>query len=81
VSAHELFTKATINGWAFDLEVLAIAKRSGHEVAEVGVLWQDDERSKVNPLKDLWKVIKEAVTIKRNLRRGAYGVLAARLAS
>jgi dolichyl-phosphate beta-glucosyltransferase len=76
-SAHELFTKATINGWAFDLEVLAIAKRSGHEVAEVGVQWTDDARSKVNPLKDLWKVIKEAVTIKRNLRRGAYGVLAA----
>ena len=24
-----------------------------------------------------WKVVKEAVTIKRNLRRGAYGVLAA----
>ena len=31
---------------------------------------------KVNPLKDLWKVIREAVTIKRNLNRNAYGLLA-----
>jgi glycosyltransferase involved in cell wall biosynthesis len=75
-AAEDLFARATINGWAFDLEVLAIAKRSGHEVAEVGVFWQDDARSKVNPLKDLWKVIREAITIKRNLNRNAYGLLA-----
>ena len=75
-AAEELFSRATINGWAFDLEVLAIAKRMGLEVAEVGVQWQDDARSKVNPLKDLWKVIREAVTIKRNLNRNAYGLLA-----
>jgi dolichyl-phosphate beta-glucosyltransferase len=75
-AAEDLFSRATINGWAFDLEVLAIAKRMGHEVAEVGVFWQDDARSKVNPLKDLWKVIREAITIKRNLNRNAYGLLA-----
>ncbi len=74
-SADALFSRATINGWAFDLEVLAIAKRMGAQVAEVGVQWTDDKRSKVNPLKDLWKVVREAVTIKRNLRRGTYGLL------
>ncbi|MBE7448566.1 MAG: glycosyltransferase family 2 protein [Kofleriaceae bacterium] len=76
-AAHDLFTRATIDGWAFDLEVLAVAKRMGHEVAEVGVQWTDDRRSRVNPLKDLWKVVREAVTIKRNLRRNAYGLLGA----
>ncbi len=76
-AAHDLFTRATIDGWAFDLEVLAVAKRMGHEVAEVGVQWTDDRRSKVNPLKDLWKVVREAITIKRNLRRNAYGLLGA----
>ncbi|HVK73470.1 MAG TPA: dolichyl-phosphate beta-glucosyltransferase [Kofleriaceae bacterium] len=75
LAAHDLFARATIDGWAFDLEVLALAKRLGHEVAEVGVAWTDDRRSRVNPLKDLWKVVREAVTIKRNLRRGAYGPL------
>jgi len=74
-SAHTLFSRATIDGWAFDLEVLAIAKRMDLGVAEVGVQWQDDARSKVNPLKDLWKVIREAVTIKRNLHNQRYGQL------
>ena len=76
-AARNLFGRATINGWAFDLEVLALATRLGHPVAEVGVQWTDDRRSRVNPLKDLWKVIREAITIQRNLRRGTYGALPA----
>ena len=74
-SARNLFSVARIDGWAFDLEILALARRRGFEIEEVGVEWKDDKRSKVNPWKDLWKVIREAVTIKRNLRRGVYGNL------
>jgi glycosyltransferase involved in cell wall biosynthesis len=73
-AARATFGRATIDGWAFDLEVLALAKRMGFVVREVGVVWKDDKRSKVNPWKDLWKVIREAVTIKRNLRRNRYGL-------
>ncbi len=76
-AAVDLFSRAQIDGWAFDLEILAIARRQKLAIAEVGVQWQDDARSKVNPLEDLWKVIREAVTIKRNLNRNAYGVLGA----
>jgi dolichyl-phosphate beta-glucosyltransferase len=71
-AARNLFSSATINGWAFDLEILALAKRRGFLVEEVGVEWKDDARSKINPLKDLWKVIKEAMTIRRNLKNGVY---------
>ncbi len=71
-AARELFSIARIDGWAFDLEVLALARRRGFEIAEVGVEWQDDRRSRVNPLSDMWKVIREALTIRRNLRHGVY---------
>jgi dolichyl-phosphate beta-glucosyltransferase len=71
-AARDLFSRARINGWAFDLEVLALAKRRGWAIAEVGVAWTDDRRSRVNPLRDLWKVIKEALTIRKNLRTGVY---------
>jgi len=76
-AADALFGVARIDGWAFDLEILALARRAGLAIAEVGVAWSDDRRSRVNPVKDLWKVVREALTIRRNLRRGVYRVLPA----
>jgi len=76
-AARALFGVSRIDGWAFDLEILALARRTGFAIAEVGVEWTDDRRSRVNPLKDLWKVVREALTIRRNLRRGVYRVLPA----
>ncbi len=70
--ARDLFSRGKIDGWAFDLEILALARRRGFAIEEVGVEWKDDRRSRVNPLKDMWKVIKEAVTIRRNLKAGVY---------
>ncbi len=74
-AARDLFRRATIDGWAFDLEILAIARREGYQISEVGVEWSDDGRSRVNPLKDMWKVMNEAMTIRKNLRRGVYNTL------
>jgi len=71
-AARDLFGRAQISGWAFDLEILALAIRRGWTIQEVGVVWIDDRRSRVNPLLDLWKVIREALTIRRNLRTGVY---------
>jgi dolichyl-phosphate beta-glucosyltransferase len=71
-AARDLFRYGRIDGWAFDLEILALARRRGFAIAEVGVEWKDDGRSRVNPLKDMWKVIKEAMTIRRNLKSGVY---------
>jgi len=70
--ARDLFGRGQIDGWAFDLEILALARHAGYAIAEVGIEWTDDRRSRVNPLKDLWKVIREAMTIRKNLRHGVY---------
>jgi dolichyl-phosphate beta-glucosyltransferase len=76
-AARDLFRYGRIDGWAFDLEILALARRRGFAIAEIGVEWKDDGRSRVNPLKDMWKVIREALAIRRNLRRGVYESLPA----
>lgn len=76
-AARDLFRYGRIDGWAFDLEILALARRRGFSIAEIGVEWKDDGRSRVNPLKDMWKVIREALTIRKNLRRGVYESLPA----
>ena len=76
-AARALFGVARIDGWAFDLEILALARRTGFAIAEVGVEWTDDRRSRVSPLKDMWKVVRETMTIRKNLRRGVYRSLPA----
>ena len=78
-AAADLFSRATIDGWAFDLEILAIARRRGLPIEEVGIDWQNDDRSRVSPLRDMVRVIREAMTIRCNLARGTYGRLPARV--
>jgi glycosyltransferase involved in cell wall biosynthesis len=76
-SARALFSIARIDGWAFDLEILALAKRRGFEIAEVGVEWKDDRGTRINPVRDMFNVIREALTIRKNLKRGVYNQLPA----
>jgi dolichyl-phosphate beta-glucosyltransferase len=76
-AAQDLFARGRIDGWAFDLEILALARRRGYPIAEVAVTWADDKRSRVNPWRDMVNVVREALAIRRNLRSGVYGRLAA----
>src|SRR4051812_4738556 len=76
-AADDLFARGRIDGWAFDLEILALARRRGFAIAEVAVTWTDDKRSRVSPLRDMVKVVRETLAIRRNLRSGVYGQLAA----
>lgn len=74
-AAEAIFTRTLIDGWAFDLEVLALARRMGYSIAEVGVSWSDDPRSKINPIRDAINVVRELLVIRANFRGGVYGRL------
>jgi glycosyltransferase involved in cell wall biosynthesis len=74
-AAAALFGRARIDGWAFDLEVLALAHRMNLRVREVGITWRDDARSRVNPVSDFFKVLREWRAIRSNFHRDAYGYL------
>ncbi len=45
--ARELFARSAIDGFAFDLEVLGLAARAGHRIAEVPVRWSHMPHSKL----------------------------------
>lgn len=47
-----LFEKQIIHGFAFDVEVLYLARKHGFKVVEVPVLWYNDPDSSVNPVRD-----------------------------
>ncbi len=51
-AGRDIFEGLTVDGFAFDVEVLFLAHRLGYAVAEVAVEWHNDERSKVSVLLD-----------------------------
>lgn len=66
-AAQVLFGLATLDGWAFDLEVLALAKRLDFEILEVGIEWTDDRRSRVQPWRDFFTVVRETAALSWSL--------------
>jgi len=71
-AATEVFTRRTIDHWGFDMEILYIARRFGFRVKEVGIEWEDSPASKVNALRDGFKMLGDLVRIRYQDMRGVY---------
>lgn len=72
-AAQRLFPLQQIDRWGFDPELLFLAKRFHMKVDEIGVEWAHDERSKINPLKDGFRIVNDAIQVRRNSMSGKYG--------
>lgn len=66
--AVQLFESAKIEGWSFDLELLALANMKGFRIKEVPVIWSDDERSK-GKFSQLPKTIFELFKIQSQIKK------------
>lgn len=47
-AARAAFTESTLDGFAFDVEALVLARRAGFRITEVPVTWRNDEQSRVS---------------------------------
>jgi dolichyl-phosphate beta-glucosyltransferase len=47
-AAEAAFRNARLDGFAFDVEALVLARRAGFEIREVPVIWRNDEQSRVS---------------------------------
>ncbi len=63
---EEIFRKSQVNGWSYDAEILFLAKKLGYEITEKAVLWSDDNRTRVNLIKDSIRSFKEIIQIRLN---------------
>lgn len=69
-AARDLFGRATIDGFAFDVEVLWLA-RGRYRVAEVPIVWRHVEQSKVSPGVDAARMLADILRLRwRHRRRG-----------
>jgi glycosyltransferase involved in cell wall biosynthesis len=71
-AALELFRRATLHGFAFDAEVLYLARRLGLQVAEVGVSPEERDGSKVRIAVDALAMLGEALKVRQAAAAGAY---------
>jgi dolichyl-phosphate beta-glucosyltransferase len=85
-AAQDLFGQARLYGddarpvrgaavTAFDVEILYLARRRGYRVREVPVLWRYGTETKVDPLRDSIRNLRDVLRVRWNALRGAYAGL------
>jgi glycosyltransferase involved in cell wall biosynthesis len=72
--AEDIFRYQTLTGWAFDVELLTIARCHGYTIREIGIPWTYQSESKINVLRDSGRMTLDLLAIRRNKRRGVYAV-------
>lgn len=68
---EDVLPKCKINRFAFDPEILLIAKKIGYKIKEIPVYWKNDPDSKVKP-KWIVNMATDLFKIKWNLLKGVY---------
>lgn len=48
-AAEDIFPRAFINRWGFDVEALALAKKLGYKIKELPIVWVNDLNTHVKP--------------------------------
>ena len=71
-AVHDIFTKQTINGFGFDVEVLYLARKKGYKIKEIPVTWINDIQTKLNLFIDSFKMFSDVMTVKMNNLKGKY---------
>jgi glycosyltransferase involved in cell wall biosynthesis len=81
--AQDLFRRVRIYGddapilsgaavTAYDVELLFLALRCGYRIAEVPVLWNYGTETKVSPVRDSLRNLRDVLTVRMNDLRGRY---------
>ena len=68
----DLFLHQTIDGFGFDVEVLYIAQKRGYKIIEVPIHWYYHPESKVHPIKDTIRMVRDMLVVRQNDRQGRY---------
>lgn len=73
--AEQVFSRQTMTGMSFDVEILYIARWLGYGIQEVPIDWYFDPDSRVRLVDDSLRMFLDLLTIRRNARQGRYGAL------
>lgn len=68
-AVEPIFSRQTLNGFAFDVEVLVLAQMMGFKIQTIPVRWVNSPDSKVRIWLDPFKMLLDLIRIKRLARR------------
>ena len=71
-AADAIFPSVTIDGWAFDIEVLTIARARGLRIVEVPIEWHYRRQSQLSLVRDGASMLRQLLEIRARARRGTY---------
>jgi dolichyl-phosphate beta-glucosyltransferase len=72
-AAKDLFARQRLNGFAFDAEVLFLARRAGYRVREIPFALRQYGETRIDFLADTPKMLRDLFIIRLNAMRGLYG--------
>lgn len=73
-AAERIFPQVTVEGWAFDIEVLYLARLRKLQVREIPIEWHFRADSRLRMGRDSIGMMREVFRVRRRARRGEYGV-------
>lgn len=71
-AAEDLFRVQRLDGLSFDVELLFIARLRSYRVREVPIDWHFHRETKVRMVRDTLQMLRDVLTLRRNLRAGFY---------
>ncbi len=71
-AAQEVFPYQTMDGFGFDVEILFIAQKRGCRIVEVPINWYYMSNSRVSPVSDSIRMVREILEVRLNDWRGLY---------
>lgn len=63
-AARHVFERQGLDGWCFDVEVLALARQGGFSIAEVPVRWRNSPATRVMVLRDSLRMFRDLFLIR-----------------
>jgi len=71
-AARDVFARATIDGFAFDVEALLIAQKLNYRIAEVPIRWRNDANTSIRLFRHGSRMVTDLFRIRWNSMRGKY---------
>ena len=71
-AVNAIFPRTTVTGWAFDVEILTIAREQNLRIVEVPIEWHYRQDSRLSVARDGLAMLTEILAIRRRARRGEY---------